>query len=341
MVRPTPPHQPHLGRDSSPGAASEDAPDHDPRYDDGAHEAFDDASEQEPVRVRVNDESKVSRVDTGQLQETPAPGGRFSTWRRRRKEAKEQASADHADIPEDGPDTVVAFPTSSHRRRRRNRWLALLGALLAAALFVGLVFFSPLFATRSIEVEGARLTDPQNVEQALQGFQGVPLTRISKDEVRDAVGNVPQVKSVDVVLKPPHTITVELHERVGVATVQEGDELVLVDSQGQQLASYERQDRPDVPMIEGGRDVLSTDKFAAISDVLASLPANVLSQLDAAAAPSESSVELTFSDGRKAIWGDSSDSELKAQVLAALVGDPATSDGTEYDVSAPLHPTVK
>lgn len=341
MARPTPPHQPHLGPEPNPGDRPGDVPDREFSHDGGAHDVFDDAAEQEPVRVRVNDESKVSRVDTGQLEETPAPGGRFSTWRRRRKAAKEEAAVEPTDPAEDHPDTVVAFPPSSHRRRRRNRWLALLGALLAAALFVGLVFFSPLFATRAIEVEGARLTDPQNVEQALQGFQGVPLTRISKDEVRDAVGDVPQVKSVDVVLKPPHTITVELHERVGVATVQEGDELLLVDSQGQQLATYGQQDRPDVPMIEGGRDVLTTDKFAAISDVLASLPATVLSQLDAAAAPSESSVELSFSDGRKAIWGDSSDSELKAEVLAALVSDEATADGSEYDVSAPLHPTIK
>ena len=341
MVRPTPPHQPRLGRDRDAEdpqltGQSEDSP-----FDGAAHDEFDDAGENEPVRVSVNDESKVSRVDTVQLEETPLPGGRFSTWRQRRKSAKAEAAADDADADSTDPDTVVAFPRSSHRRRRRKRWLALLAALLVAALFVGIVFFSPLFATRSIDVEGARLTDPQNVEEALQRFEGVPLTRISKEEVRSAVGDVPQVKSVDVVLEPPHTITVQLHERVGVAAVKDGQDLILVDSQGQQLATYGEGDRPDVPMIEGGRDVLSTNKFAAISNVLASLPSNVLTQLETASAPSESSVELTFADGRKAIWGDSSDSELKAQVLAALVGDQATADGTVYDVSAPLHPTIE
>lgn len=340
MVRPTPPHQPRLGWDADSEDPRSKGPGEDGPYDGAAHEEFDEA-ENEPVRVRVNDESKVSRVDTGQLQETPLPGGRFSTWRQRRKAAKAGAGErDGAADPSD-PETVVAFPRSSHRRRRRNRWLALLAALLLAALFVGIVFFSPLFATRSIDVEGARLTDPQNVQEALQRFEGVPLTRISKEEVRAAVGDVPQVKSVDVVLEPPHTITVQLHERVGVAAVTEGQDVILVDSQGQQLATYAKGDRPDVPMIEGGREVLSSNKFAAISEVLAALPASVLSQLDTAAAPSESSVELTFSDGRKAVWGDSSDSELKAQVLAALVRDQATASGTVYDVSAPLHPTIK
>ncbi len=339
MVRPTPPHQPRLGWDPDSEDVQPNGPGADDLFEGAVHDDADDNGETEPVRVHVNDESKVSRVDTGQLQETPLPGGRFSSWRQRRKAAKTDAAETDADSTD--PDTVVAFPRSSHRRRRRNRWLALFAALLLAALFVVIVFFSPLFATRAIEVEGARLTDPQNVEEALQRFEGVPLTRISKDEVRAAVGDVPQVKSVDVVLQPPHTITVQLHERVGVATVQEGQDLILVDSQGQQLATYGEAERPDVPMIEGGRDVLSTNKFAAISDVLAALPANVLTQLNTAAAPSESSVELTFADGRKAIWGDSSDSELKAQVLAALVSDEETAGGTEYDVSAPLHPTIK
>lgn len=341
MVRPTPPHQPRLGRESDSAEHADSRAGEENLFDRPTHDDSGEFFEPEPVRVRVNDESKVSRVDTGQLEETPVPGSRFSSWRQRRRVAKAQSAVTEAEPTDDDPDTVVAFPRSSHRRLRRNRWLALLGALLAAGLFVGLVFFSPLFATRAIDVEGARLTNPQNVEDALQRFEGVPLTRISKDEVREAVGNVPQVKSVDVILKPPHTITVELHERVGVATVQEGQELILVDSQGKQLSTYGQQNRPDVPMIEGGRDVLSTDKFSAISNVLASLPANVLSQLDTAAAPSESAVELTFADGRKAIWGDSSNSELKAQVLAALVNDEDTADGTEYDVSAPLHPTIK
>ena len=341
MAGPTPPRQPRLDREPdsevyahSP-AGADDALDGVSRHDPG------ESSGHEPVRVRVNDESKVSRVGIGQLEETALPGSRFSSWRKRRGVAKASSAATEAETTDDDPDTVVVFPRSSHRRLRRNRWLALLGALLAAALFVGLVFFSPLFAARAIDVEGARLTDPQNVEDALQRFEGVPLTRISKDEVREAVGNVPQVKSVDVILKPPHTITVELHERVGVATVQEGQELILVDSQGKQLSTYGQQDRPDVPVIEGGRDVLSTNKFSAISNVLASLPASVLSQLDTAAAPSESTVELTFADGRKAIWGDSSNSELKARVLAALVNDEDTAGGSEYDVSAPLHPTIK
>lgn len=341
MVRPTPPHQPRLGRESDSAEHADSRAGEENLFDRPTHDDSGESFEPEPVRVRVNDESKVSRVDTGQLEETPVPGSRFSSWRQRRRVAKAQSAVTEAEPTDDDPDTVVAFPRSSHRRLRRNRWLALLGALLAAGLFVGLVFFSPLFATRAIDVEGARLTNPQNVEDALQRFEGVPLTRISKDEVREAVGNVPQVKSVDVILKPPHTITVELHERVGVATVQEGQELILVDSQGKQLSTYGQQDRPDVPMIEGGRDVLSSDKFSAISNVLASLPANVLSQLDTAAAPSESAVELIFADGRKAIWGDSSNSELKAQVLAALVNDEDTADGTEYDVSAPLHPTIK
>lgn len=352
MARPVPPQQPRLGRErEEPGRGPGPGPRWDP--DDPDHRGTDPHETMsgdtvpdgigegtgDPVRVRVNDGTKVSRVDTGSLEETPAPGGRFSTWRRRRRAQREAGAAEPSENA--GERTVVAFPRSEASRRRRGRWLALLTVLVVALLFVGLVFFSPLFATRTINVEGARLTNPERVEDALEGFKGVPLTRVSKDGVRAAVGDVPQVRSVDVVLQPPHTITVRLHERVGVAAVRDGEHWVLVDSQGKQLATSGPQDRPDVPVIDGGRQVLATEQFATVADVLAELPAEVLSRLDSASASSGASVELSFRDGRKAVWGDASDSELKARVLAALATGEATSSAREYDVSAPLHPVVK
>lgn len=332
MAGSTPPRRPNLGRD--PGLATSPAPE-----------------EFESERVRAEDTARVTPLQDDSPDTSPS-GSRFAAWQQRRRGTGSSAAVqpqdqeetrEHAGPEAESParDTVVAFPPSSHRRRRKRRWITLSAAVLAAALFAGVVFFSPLFAAREFKVEGARLTNPDSVQDALRQFDGVPLTRLSKDSVRQAVGDVPQVNSVDVVLQPPHTVTVQLHERVGVATVREGSDLILVDSQGKQLATYTSADVPDVPSVEGGRDVLSTEKFAEISNVLASLPAGVLSQLKSADAPSDSAVELSFKDGRKAIWGDSTDSELKARVLAELVGNEAASAATVYDVSAPLHPTVR
>ncbi|MDN5631616.1 MULTISPECIES: cell division protein FtsQ/DivIB [Kocuria] len=376
MARSLPPHQPSFGGRASDDAHSEDPhsaapgsdghgseedsaaaarpderdPERDADWDAdwgvGPGEEFHGVADEPPV-VRVNDGAKVTRVDTGQLEAAPAAGGRFSTWRARRRAARaEEAAAGSTGEPEDGDgedadSTVLQFPPSTHRRRRRRRLITLLVSLAALALLALVVFFSPLFATRTIDVEGATLTNPDAVQEALSGFQGVPLTRISKQDVRESLGDVPQVKSVDVVFHPPHTIAVQLHERVGVAVVEDGDSLVLVDSEGKPLSTVAKAQRPDVPLVSGGRGVLSTQKFTDVSEVLAALPAEVLSRLESAAAPSGSAVELTFKDGRKVLWGDASQSDLKAQVVAALVNSEATANATEIDVSAPLHPVVK
>ncbi|GAA2505835.1 MAG: cell division protein FtsQ/DivIB [Kocuria sp.] len=375
MARSLPPHQPSFGGRASGEAHSEDfhaadpgsdgpaseedsaaaaGPDgRDPEWDAdwdadwgvGPGEEFHGVADEPPV-VRVNDSGKVTRVDTGQLEAAPAAGGRFSTWRARRRAARAEEAAGSTGDPgdaagEDADSTVLQFPPSTHRRRRRRRLITLLVSLAALALLALVVFFSPLFAARTIDVEGATLTNPQAVQEALSGFQGVPLTRISKQDVRDSLGDVPQVKSVDVVFHPPHTITVQLHERVGVAVVEDGDSLMLVDSEGKPLSTVAKAQRPDVPLVSGGRGVLSTQKFTDVSAVLAALPAEVLSRLESAAAPSGSAVELTFKDGRKVLWGDASQSDFKAQVVAALVNSEATANATQIDVSAPLHPVVK
>lgn len=297
--------------------------------------------EQTPVRVHGG--AKVTRVATDELEAVPSAGGRFSTWRAQRRAARaaEDAPEDTAAEADDDSTTVVPFPPSQHRRTRRRRLLALLLSLVVLAALALVVFFSPLFATRTIDVQGATLTDPRTVEQALAGYEGVPMPRISKQEIMDSVGDVPQVKSVDVVLRPPHTITVHLHERVGVAVVEDGSDLVLVDSEGKSLSTVPRAQRPDVPLVAGGRGVLSTQKFTDISEVLAALPADVLSRLDAADAPSGSAVELTLKDGKKVLWGDAGESELKSQVVAALVNSDASKDASLIDVSAPLHPVVR
>ncbi|MFE7631289.1 cell division protein FtsQ/DivIB, partial [Kocuria sp. NPDC057446] len=238
--------------------------------------------------------------------------------------------------------TVVAFPTAPGARRRRRRIGAVLGALAALAVLAGVLFLSPALAVRDVSVRGAELTDPARVESALEVYRGVPLTRISKAEVRDRVGRIPQVRSIEVLLEPPHHLVVALHERVPVAAVEDGGEFVVVDSEGVELMTAGSAQEAGVPVVTGGRDVLASERFEAISDVLAALPESVLAQLRTASAESLSSVELAFTDGRTVVWGTAEDSELKSQVLRELVEARGAGSGVEtYDVSSPTRPVVR
>lgn len=304
-------------------------------------------------RVRVNDGGKVTPLsDEDELEEVPAAGGRFSAWRRHRQERAGSRTLTASRLPADVEParggstalgaTVVAFPGSPRARRRRRRLAAALGVLTALAVLAGVLFLSPALAVRDISVRGGELTDPASVEEALEGYRGVPLTRISKSEVRERVGAIPQVRSIEVLLEPPHHLVVELHERVPVAAVQDGDEFAVVDSEGVRLTTVASAEEAGVPVVTGGREVLGSERFEAIADVLAALPESVLAQLRTASAESLSSVELAFTDGRTVVWGTAEDSELKAQVLRELVEARGADSGIEiYDVSSPTRPVVR
>ena len=49
-------------------------------------------------------------------------------------------------------------------------------------------------------------------------------------------------------------------------------------------------------------------------------------------------ITLTLEGGRTLVWGSAEESELKAEVAAALF---ASVEAEVYDVSAPRHPTTK
>lgn len=364
MTRHGRPHQPHLG--DQPEGPGEGAPE-DPSVEGPGEEQAGDAP-RPSARIRVNDGSKVSPLpEEHELEEAPATGGRFSAWRRHRQERTVARTLTASRLPAEDADvrsaptaagavglrstgsgstaagaTVVAFPGPPPASRRRRRLGAALAVVAALTVLAGVLFLSPLLAVREVAVRGAELTDPARVEQAVEGYHGVPLTRISKREVRERVGGIPQVRAIEVLLEPPHRLVVQLHERVPVAAVEDGREFVVVDSEGVVLTTAATAEEAGVPVVTGGRDVVGSERFEAVAAVLAALPESVLAELRTATAESLASVELAFDDGRTVVWGTAENSELKAQVLRELVEARGADSGVEtYDVSSPTRPVVR
>ncbi|MDO5618449.1 cell division protein FtsQ/DivIB [Kocuria sp.] len=214
--------------------------------------------------------------------------------------------------------------------------------MVGALVLAWVIFFSPLLAVRSIEVQGAQLTDSQEVSQHLEQFQGVPMTRISERDVMDSLGDLPQVRSVHVMTMPNNTLVVELTERVPVAAVQDGASWALVDHEGTVLRTVEDPADLNVPVIEGGTEILGSEDFTFVADVLSTLPSALLEQVSSAQAESNSTVVLELDGGITVRWGDSSRGALKAEVLAQLVeAGAATGAVSVYDVSSPEHPVLE
>ncbi len=222
--------------------------------------------------------------------------------------------------------------TRRRRRRLRRGAYGLLG--LGAVLVVSwLGLASPLFSVRTVQVSGATLVTPDAVRAAAGVRAGTPLARVDTQGARLRVAALGPVAGVSVVRAWPHTVRVEVRERVAVATAHVADgSWVLVDGTGARYA-------PSAATPAGLPELQVADPTAvgpAVA-VLAELPAALRAQLAAVQEPSPSSVVLLLRDGRTVVWGEPGESARKAAVVEALLPRP----GRTIDVTTPSLAVVR
>ncbi|MFW0109538.1 cell division protein FtsQ/DivIB [Rothia sp. P13129] len=291
--------------------------------------------------VRINS-SKVKPVEDDSL--VSANSRRFAQWRSNRAAAKgsstgqQSSSAVHTAASSSSSSGVWSFSRESVKR-----WIyTFLGLLVIAAIFVGVVFYSPLLAIKTITVQGASLLSSSSVEEKLRGLEGVPLTRVSDQEVSDLIGHQQILRGVSISARAPHELIVTLHERIPVAAIRDGSEFVLVDSDGVMLSRVDSLEASGVPLIAGGGAIVNTPQFKTVTRVLESLPRDLLSMVTEAKADSTSTITLMMGDDRQVLWGTTADSDLKAKVLIELMKALGEDQQIKvFDVSSPLVPTTR
>lgn len=290
--------------------------------------------------IRVNS-SKVTPLSQETLQKVQ-PKSKFSEWRqnRSRQELVEEPTVSNVTSLSG---RVSSTRTSAKSFQKWKKWLiALLSLLVLGAVFIGLVFFSPLLAVRTITVEGAHLLPAETVQEQLKPLDGTPVTRISEDEVQSMIGSSHILRDVTIQARPPHELVVTLHERIPVAVVKDGDKFSLVDVDGVKLGEVDSVEEAGLPEISGGTDTLKTPEFKTITAVLSALPQSLLAEVKEAKADSASTISLNMHDDTEVVWGTAEDSELKAKVLTQLRSTLGESGAiSTYDVSSPLVPTTK
>jgi cell division protein FtsQ len=246
--------------------------------------------------------------------------------------------------------TILAFPEPAFRRIRRRTLITLAAVLTVIAAVLAVAMFSPALALKTITLDGNRLASSETLQAALAPLRDRPLTQINQSQVEDLLAPVPQISSVSVEARPPSTLLVHIVEREPVALLKSDAGFVLVDPEGVQLATVTDQASAALPLIDGGTAATGQQTFRAITTVLAALPTSVRARLEHASASSPDAVELNLNDGKKIIWGNAGDKELKAKVLesllnapapTALPGKPAPAEIKVYDVSAPRHPVTR
>lgn len=232
-----------------------------------------------------------------------------------------------------------SLPEQRERERRSRRRtvrsvLALVLVLLVAAA-VWLVYFSSVLDTRDVAVSGTQELTRDQVAAAAAVPLGHPLSRQDLNAVARRATTLPQVSAAKVTREWPHTVHVAVTERAPLLGVAQPGGFLIVDGSGVVFAA-----KPTLPagVVEVAADPGNRPLLVELGSVVLSLPQDVRAQVASIAATTPDSIQLKTSSGLTIVWGDASQSALKAQVAVALLDHGAK---TSIDVSAPHNPAVR
>jgi cell division protein FtsQ len=224
------------------------------------------------------------------------------------------------------------------RRSRRRMALAIIVMMLVLALLGGslwTMYFSTVLVTERVNVVGTFELTAAQVSLAAQVPLGVPLARQDLEAIAQRTSTLPAIETASVIRDWPSTITLAIVERRPVLGVQQPEGYVLVDKSG--VAYQTQQVLPPkvvLAVVNPGDRSLLTE----MATVAAALPNKLRSSVDRMTASNRDSIALVLDSGHTVSWGNSSDSELKAQIVIALLKrEPRSS----INVSSPHNPAVR
>jgi len=201
--------------------------------------------------------------------------------------------------------------------------------------------FSPLLATKTIQILGNERIPTKLLASALSGQLGKPLPQVSLGGVSEDLKDFTLIQSISVVNLPPHTIQVRIVERQPICIIESPLGSFLYDPAGVRIASAKSSD--EYPVVQAAGKAGASPEFRVAIKALMALPLSLYPRVATVSAPSMDSITFKLRGwaGQKVIWGDTSQAELKARVLLTLVKNQKKSDRVTYDVSSPKAPTVR
>jgi cell division protein FtsQ len=245
-----------------------------------------------------------------------------------------------ADRQRPSVDTTTARSRRAFARRqwarRWLRWKLVVLALLLVALVAGtvwLLFFSRVLSVQAVEVAGESSLSATRVREVAAVTEGEPLALVDLAAVEARVQALAEVRDAEVTRHWPDTVTVEVDERTPVAVVDIGGSLRGLDVEGVVFREF-RSVPPGLPRVETPLDT-GRDALREAAAVVSALPEGIAGRVDHVEVSTVDQISLVLRDGRRVVWGSAEQSEVKAEVLVALLRHRAQ----RYDVSVPEYPT--
>lgn len=234
------------------------------------------------------------------------------------------------------PTSGRPLPTRYRRRRLAAALIGVVGLLVVVVFGTRVLLYDAGLANvEDLTVTGLTTVPEQAVRDAAAVTPGGPLVSVDTAGIASRVAALEGVASVEVRRAWPHTVEIEVTERVPVALWQTPAGLYEVDTTG---LSYRRAPDPPpaLPRLTftgvAPQDPATTAAITVLRDLTEPLRAQV-----ATVAVAGTQVTLGLVDDRSVRWGDPERSADKIAVLGPLLGQP----GSVYDVSSPDLPTVR
>jgi cell division protein FtsQ len=213
---------------------------------------------------------------------------------------------------------------------------ALVPLLLATAAWV--LWESPLFAVRGVQVDGVHSLSAAEVRDAAGLRTGTPLLQVDLDGAAARVRRLPQVATAQVSRGWPDRVVVTVAERTPVAVVQRAGQRTLVDAGGVLFDTITGPAPVGVVPLDVAAPGPGDPATRAALTAIDALPGAVRTQVGLVAAPTPTDITLTLPGPVTVLWGDGSAAVAKAAALRGLldqVRSGALPKAAVVDVSAP------
>lgn len=220
------------------------------------------------------------------------------------------------------------------RKRRWVLWGSIVGAVVLIGAAIYLFGFSPVFATHNVQVNGTSLLTEDEVREAAQVQLELPVLREDTGAIAERVRQLKPVRDVAVGRALPDTIVINVTERTLSYQVKEKDSVSWVDTEG---VIYNTSPAGSDGVIQVSAPNADDRLRRDIATVVANLPDGVKADIESFSAKAVDRISFKLSGGREVVWGSAEESELKGQVLSALLSVEAS----VYDVSAPRDPITR
>lgn len=251
-------------------------------------------------------------------------------------------------VDDDRPDST--FEERQRRSRRRERlqkvkWLKLAGAIAAAVVVVIALLASPIFAIRSVTVEGNVYTSKEVLAAVTKTLKGASVFTVDTQRARELLLEDSWVSDVRITTRFPGKALVEIAERVPIIWYVGDDQKArIVDARGHVIAvlagwptKYLRVDGVG-PSLEAG--AVADDVYRAAAQLVLALPEELRPLVKSLEVSAGGELAMTLKGGTLVRFGPPNDLQDKLVAVVVLLRRQNPSTLAVIDVSTG-DPTVQ